>query len=326
MGINFQRTERLYILPTGHGYAVLGLNVIFILVAAASGNNAVYILGFAMFGVYLLGMLATHFNVRALDLELVDVNDGFAGEAAGVTIAFSNPSRKPRHLIGARFRQGNRFRPGFLRAWLPKAAAAPLQAVEALKQELAPNARTLVRIELVKDDRGVYQLPRLEVSSVYPLGLFRCWTVLQFTSTFFIYPRRQGALVMATQEAGKGSGDFRGGQQDTQHEDFREHKRYETGESQHHVDWKAFARSGTMLTKRYETSAPRHFILDWNKISHLGTEQALSQLSLWIEELRGTDMSFEMRLPGVAVQAGRGWNHGQSCLRELAKFKVSEAA
>jgi uncharacterized protein (DUF58 family) len=302
----FSKVERLYILPTGHGYAVLALNVIFILVAASSGNNAVYILGFVMFAVYLLAMLATHFNLRALEIELVDINDGFAGESAHVTLALTNPSAKPRFLVMTQFRVDPR-------------------ALHSVKDELPPKARTLVNVNLTRNERGVFSLPALQISSVYPLGLFRTWTRIHLAATFFIYPRREEFISLATTDTGEGTGDFRGGSQDTQHEDFREHKRYEAGESHLHVDWKAFARRGELLTKRFETSAPRHFILEWHRVSHLGLESALSQLSQWIEELRHTDMSFEMRLPGVALAPGRGWNHGQICLRELARYKGNEA-
>lgn len=300
------KIERLYIVPTSHGLAVLGLNVIFILVGAASGNNAVYILAFVMFGVYLLAMVSTHVNLKALEIELVDAGDGFAGEAAQVTFAVNNPSAKPRFMLNAVFRPAR-------------------SGLATLQEEILMKGRTLVNVSLMKDTRGVYPLPPIRISSVYPLGLFRVWTTIHLPSNFYVYPKRSGSLELGTSDAGQGGGDHRGGNRDTQHEDFKEHKRYEIGESHHHVDWKAFARSGEMLTKRYETAAPRHFVLDWKRVAHLGIESGLSQLAKWIEELRKSDLSFEVRLPGVIVESGRGWAHGRKCLRELARFK-GEAA
>jgi len=296
------KVERLYIVPTSHGLAVLGLNLIFILVAAASGNNSVYILAFIMFGVYLLAMVATHVNLKSLEVELVEAGDGFVGEAARMTFALRNPSVKSRFMIRAAFKSSK-------------------VSAEALQEEILMNAKTLVSVSLVKNARGVYMLPPLQLSSVYPIGLFRAWTTIKVESQFFVYPKREGTRGLDLGGIAKGSGNSRGGQMDTQHEDFREHKRYELGESHHHVDWKAFARSGNLLTKRYETSAPEHFVLDWKSVAHLGTEPGLSQMSQWIEELRKGNMSFEIRLPGVAIGGGHGWAHGQECLRELAKFK-----
>lgn len=300
------KIDRLYILPTSHGLAVLALNVIFVLVGAASGNNSVYIMAFVMFGVYLLAMVATTVNLKALEVELVDAGDGFAGEAAKITFAIHNPSSKARFMLKAIFR--------------PAKLSLPT-----LQEEIITKGRTLISVSLVKDTRGVYILPPVQLSSVYPLGLFRTWVNVHLPVNFYVYPKRIGSIELGMSDAGTGGGDFRGGNTDTRHEDFREHKRYETGESHHHVDWKAFARGGEMLTKRYETSAPRHFILDWKRVAHLGTEAGLSQMAKWIEDLRKQDISFEVRLPGIHVVPGSGWGHGQDALRELAKFR-GEAA
>lgn len=296
------KLDRLFIVPTSHGLSVLMLNVIFILVAAASGNNSVYILAFIMFGVYLLAMVATHVNLKALEVELVEAGDGFVGEAAKITFAIRNPSVKPRFMIRAVFRSTKSSTP-------------------ALQEELMTKAKTLFYVSLVKDARGVYKLPAIQFSSVYPIGLFRAWATIKLDTNFFVYPKREGTLALGLGGVGKGSGSSSGGQMDTRHEDFREHKRYEVGESHHHVDWKAYARTGNLLTKRYETSAPQHFVLDWKMVAHLGTEPGLSQMAIWVEELRNGDLSFEIRLPGISIGAGRGWAHGQECLRQLAKFK-----
>lgn len=300
------KIERLYILPTSHGLVVLVLNTILILVAASSGNNSVYTLGFVMFGVYLLTMIATHINLKNLSVEVVEVIDGYAGEAAQVVLSFDNSNHKTRFLIRARFRD-----------------QADFTAV--VKEEVLSNSRGLLTVSLVKDLRGVYPLPSMQISSIYPMGLFRTWVNLSFKENIFIYPKRHGQLALSAADAGVGHGVHRGGRLDSQHEDFREHKRYEQGESHHHVDWKAYARSREMLTKRYETAAPLHYNLDFRRLIHLGTELALSQLAQWIEDLQNQESSFELHLPGQQIPSGRGRQHGQMALRELAKFKGGAA-
>ncbi|MDT8347325.1 MAG: DUF58 domain-containing protein, partial [Flavobacteriaceae bacterium] len=46
--------------------------------------------------------------------------------------------------------------------------------------------------------------------------------------------------------------------------EFAEHKIYHPGESTKHIDWKVFARTDKLYTKRYEeeTNLRAHFIID----------------------------------------------------------------
>lgn len=295
------KIDRIYIVPTRHGLAYLGVFIVMILVAAGTGNNLIYGLAFVLFAIFFLAMIATHRNLKALEVELLDCEDGFANEIAKVRLTLANPARRPRFLIQSRTR---------------KFSVAEKSEV----QELASGARIVVEVPLVIGQRGEYPIPQVQVSTIYPLGLFVAWTNLKLEGHLFVFPKREGKRRLQPHDNGEGAGDLRGRWAETQHEDFREHTRYQSGESHHHVDWKAFARRGQMLTKRYEATSPEHFVLEWQSVLNLGREPALSQMSEWLATLQNGDHSFEMRLPGMNSGRGRGRTHARQCLRALARF------
>lgn len=65
--------------------------------------------------------------------------------------------------------------------------------------------------------------------------------------------------------------------------EFAEHKLYNTGESTRHIDWKLFARTDKLYTKKYEeeTNLRCHFILDQSASMHYPeiSSPSLSQLN-----------------------------------------------
>jgi uncharacterized protein (DUF58 family) len=290
--------QRLYILPTRHGFVFLAIIILMILVAASSGNNLIYMLGFCLLSIYMFAMVLTNLNLKGLEFEIIEVSDGFAGEAAHVRIGVSNRENRPRYFLETKWKIS--------------------KTIEV--NTIKPKGQTIITQVLKIDARGVYELPPLRVSTIYPLGLFRAWSVLRLKTSVYIYPQRKGERQLRATSALIGSGPQSANQFFDQHDDFREHSRFQLGESHNHVDWKAFARRGELLTKKYQTNSPHHFVLNWQSVSDLGMEDGLCQLAHWLEDLRTGDQSFEMRLPDCQIGSGKGFKHGETCLRELAKF------
>lgn len=303
MSMGQYELTRIFILPTRHGFAFLGLVIVMILVGSATANNLIYALAFVLFGVYMLAMVATQRNLKRLRIELLECEDSFVGESAKIRLAFLNQSARSRFLIQSQ----------------PRKFAARQGAVV---NEIPSRSRVVVEVPVQIDRRGVYSVPSLQLGTLYPMGLFWAWSNLSLDGSIYIYPRRLGERELIPDWFGEGAGERQGRWAETQHEDFREHTKYQQGESHHHVDWKAFARHGELLTKRYETTSPQHFFLDWNQVSSLGVEAGLSQMSMWINELREGENSFELQLPSLKIGKGRGWLHGQECLRALARYKA----
>lgn len=295
---------RLYILPTGHGLVFFSMIIFMFLIAASTGNNLIYMLAFLLFTVFVVSMLNTHFNLKSLQLELARVEDGYAGDFAILHFVIKNPlkSRRFRFLIKMR-QQG--------------------YTDDELIYEVAPRGQELAHLQMRLDKRGIFRVPKITFSTIYPMGLFYAWAVYNFPQQMVhAYPQRAGQGNLSETSRSHQPGEGSSKNEMPQPEDFHEHRRYQTGESQHHIDWKAYARSRELLTKRYSSPSLKHYHLHWQAVQNLGLEPGLSQLSQWIWELERKGHSFDLHLPDKVIRFTGQPEHAQDCLRELASFKA----
>ena len=199
------------------------------------------------------------------------------------------------------------------------------------KQRLAEHHRLLVlhvpslgsvRVELMLPSfaRGVHRISALQVSTQYPLGLWRAMRRVPVVLTLFVYPQPRGIpLAQAQPDPHAEAGAAASGAQ-REHEDFRGLKAWQPGNSPRHIDWKAAARgTGPLLIKEWAGGGHGVTWLSWAATSG-EVEVRLSQLAKWIIEAHHSALCFGLRLPGLEIDPGTGGVHHQECLRALAAF------
>src|SRR5438105_15597298 len=98
--------NRIYILPSGRGILFLSSVIILILVAATYNNNLVFILAFAMFGLFFVTMLQTHYMLKGVRITFLSADDAFEGET--LTLLFQLSQRRARRKRGLRVRSLSR--------------------------------------------------------------------------------------------------------------------------------------------------------------------------------------------------------------------------
>lgn len=278
-----------------------------IVVGAGSGNNLVYSLAFLLLGIAMLTMIATNYNLKGVELELLQIEDGFADETAVIYLSLRQNSARSRH---------------YFRVF----ARGPRRPLITVIETVQPRTGRAFGVSVPLAERGICPVPMIQIETIYPLGFFRAWKWVRPEGQIFVFPRRQGLQPLPMPSAGEGMGLIAADSRETHHEDFREHAKYLPGQSQHHVDWKAFARRGVMLTKKYDTTVPEHFVLRWQDVPGSSDESRLEQLSRWIDDLAKTDGSFELQLPNAQTEIGQGAGFVKQVLRRLAQFPKAKAA
>ena len=93
-----------------------------------------------------------------------------------------------------------------------------------------------------------------------------------------------------------------------------------------HVAWKSFARTGDLLVKEFAASVDRQVWLDWELFPNLDRESRLSRLCYWVVTLGKSDAEYGLRLPGLEIEPGKGPEHQEYLLRELALFELQPQA
>ncbi len=283
--------RRIYILPTRLG-VIFALFVTAMLVGSINyGLSLGYILTFMLGGVAVVDILHTYKNLRGLAVADAGVSPAFAGEDAAFHLAFE--AADPRFALNLRWRDG-----------------APLPFDVATAQRISVHGPAPQRGRLVPG--------RFTLSSVYPLGLFRAWSYLEFGQAAIVYPRPSETTLEFADEGGAGAANrpsVRDGS-----EDFAGLRAWQPGDSPRQVAWKVAARSDVLATKRFSDIEGSTVLLDWDSLAGLDTEARLSQLARWVLDAEQAKLSYGLRIPGTEFAAGNGMPHRQHCLEALALF------
>lgn len=294
-----ERKGRIYILPTGFGLLFIGGALLMILVGATYQNNLVNLLAFFMLSLIFIAMVQTHNNLKDVTVETLEAENGYKDGQYVVTAVLTNTARDPRFNLEFSLRR--------------KTAASIYENL----QPLLPKGLVKLKASYPAVTRGKFSLNEVKVHTMYPLGLFRAWTWLPNQTTYYVYPKPEGQLAFPRGAIGSEAAEVqvaaKGG------DDFAGHRRYETGDSLSHIDWKAKARGRPLLIKEFNEGAPAPITLDWYQLNEeFDTEQKLSQLAQWVDEAVRRKAVFGLRLPGRTIQPSQGLQHAKMCLEALA--------
>lgn len=293
--------EKIYIVPTKAGAFFIFITLVMLLVGSGYTNNLVNVLAFFMFALIFVAMVLTNVQLKGLVVEDFEILPAFA-ESAGEAVATLQNNGAER--------------------WGIEATLADRTRAEASGPKMI-RARQNGRIawSLKAEKRGRYHLERLELFSVYPLGLFHAWKIVPVDTTYYVYPKLDGAIPMPSLQRST-EGDTQMQNQSAAGDDFKGHRKYLPGDSPRQIDWKAHARGRPLLIKEINEGDPPEQIIDWHMLDGAGLddETRLSQLAVWVQEVFLRGGSFRLRLPAQTELAGRGIEHASRCFERLASY------
>lgn len=162
--------RNLYILPSRSGWSLAAVTLVLLLASINEEVNLGYALAFALAGAALAALHQTHDNLRGLRLQLQPPSSAHAGDALTLTVTLDGGA-------GTRGRHG-------LRLEVLCEPASP-----ALEVELEAGEAQWVELSVPAARRGRHPLPRIRVTSAYPLGIFRVWAWWRPASAVLIWPR-----------------------------------------------------------------------------------------------------------------------------------------
>jgi uncharacterized protein (DUF58 family) len=288
------RSRRIYILPTGVG-VVFALTTFAMLLGSMNyNNNLSFLLTFLLTGLGFVAMHQCQRNLVDLEVSFAGVDPVFAGQAAGFRIAVTNHSKHRRHNI--RLFAGS---------------------VQSGVHDLKPGESRVLTLRMPTERRGYRSLERYGIHTLFPFELFRAWAWLHMDLNVLVYPRpaEHAPLPLPTESAvGHRQYDARG------EEDFSGFRQFHDGDSPRHVAWKAYARSGELLSKQFSGGDISSRWFDFDQIEAKDTETRLSILARWIIDAEQSQRNFGLRLPGSDIPPSHGEAHRHRCLEALATF------
>ncbi len=293
------KSGRVYILPTGVGL-VFGLMTFAMLLGSMNyNNNLSFVLTFILIGVGFVAMHQCQRNLVGLDITFAGAEPVFAGQAIRYRVAVTNHSKSARYGI-----------------------RLYTDATRSEVHDLAPGESRIFTLALSTTERGWQSLERFGISTLFPLELFRAWAWLHMDVRGLAYPALadDAPSPPPTMTArGHRQHDARG------EEDFAGLRKYHVGDSPRHVAWKAYARSGQMLSKQFAGADTSSQWFDFDQLRGIEPERRLSVLATWVVDADRTLEDYGLRIPGAEFAPAHGERHRQRCLEALALFDAGSA-
>lgn len=292
-------TQRsVYIVPTRAGLAFAATLLAMLLASINYQLNLGYVLTFLLAGAGLVSMHQTHGTLRGLVLHLKPPRPGHAGDAATVEIVLTNPGRRARHGIALRWRRRAGGDGGF--AWC----------------DVDAGAQAAVQLAFVPERRGWHPLPQVVAETVFPLGLFRAWTVWRPAARVLAWPRPEAPtppLPMATAQPGETVAPAT----DQAGEEFDGVRHYRRGDSLRRIVWKKVAQTGELVSRDARAEGRRELWLDWADTGG-DAERRLARLAAWVLACERAGRPWGLRLPGHELAPGSGDTQRRAALDLLA--------
>jgi uncharacterized protein (DUF58 family) len=261
-------------------------------------NNLSFVLTFMLAGLGFVAMHQCQRNLVGLELSFAGVEPVFAGQTAQFQVAVTNHSKSARHGIML-YTDGSVSEVG----------------------DLPAGESKVFSLAVAADHRGWIELPRFGIRTLFPFELFRSWAWLHMDLRGLVYPAAAEKVPQPppTQTAqGHRQHDARG------EEDFAGLRRFHDGDSPRQVAWKAFARSGQLLSKQFAGADTSSQWFDFDAVPTDDVEARLSILTRWVTDTDQTRADYGLRLPGQEFAPAHGESQRRKCLGALALYGLDD--
>lgn len=290
----------VFILPSAFGWMYLGLCICLFLLGTNYQNNVMLLLCFLLVAIFLLNLHASFWNFARLNLSLSAIPSGYQGDHVEAKLKLTDVNA-----------QSPRFNGVLL--------VSEHKNVNSLSFDCQNH--TEIKLPVVLAKRGVYRLPRITLSSLYPFGLYKCWTHIDFDRQLIVYPRPiQAELTLLSLQ--QENDDSEGGSLVTVSgsDDFSGLKPYVKGDSLNRISWKHVAKQQQWVSKSFESETS---VIGWLKLPMVSTtdlEIALSKLTYQINICTRQNITYGLDLGVVKIEPGNGELHRKNCLIALARY------
>ena len=144
---------------------------------------------------------------------------------------------------------------------------------------------------------GITVVDTIKVSSSYPLGLFKTWTLIASNIELYAHPKPLGKNLKGQQRAENHSYQKQKNlPSNAEPDDYYGLRPFRPGDSMQHVDWKAAARSREWLIKEWSSPMSLNYIFNLDMVPAKNLLSKLRQLALWVIEAEKQGSAYSLYL------------------------------
>ncbi|GGD75727.1 DUF58 domain-containing protein [Lacimicrobium alkaliphilum] len=288
----------IFIFPSRFGMLYLILCVALFVLGTNYQNNLILLLGFFLLALFLVSLLSSYLNFAGLKIMVGKVAHPFAGDSVSLPLWIDTSAQK--HSAHGRLHLG----------------------LYGEKVQLSVDLDRLTNpaeLSVPTTRRGRLPLPRVTLSSYFPLGMFRCWTHLRFDRKVLVYPSPLPCPVITYSATGEeeSEGNVATGEG---YDDFDSLTEYQLGQPLYHVAWKQVAKGQGMISKKFSSTSNNEVWLRLASKTDDELESRLSHLCFMILEMENRGQRFGLKLGDNTIQPGKSSAHRHQCLTSLALY------
>ncbi|MCF2949696.1 DUF58 domain-containing protein [Paraglaciecola aquimarina] len=307
--------KNIFIFPSKFGGLFLALCVLLFLLGTNYQNNLMLLLCYFLLALFLVNLLASYINFARIELHQGKSAQVFVGDNLHLPL-WLNSDVDNKHMPDGEL---------YFKFKLDKQNKSQIKtAMTKVDVNVYTNP---ISLNYPCTNRGALSLPRITLSSYFPLGLFRCWTHLAFNNQIIVYPEPIPCKIhLSSHPHSVEDSSVQAGTELTGHDDFSHLKAYQAGEPLHHVAWKQVAKGRGMVSKQFSSVENQ---IGWLKLatnqSNENLELDISKLTFQVIELSREQQKFGLDLGNTCIAPDVGHAHTQACLTALALFPQSKA-
>jgi uncharacterized protein (DUF58 family) len=277
LGLKFSRDNRVYIVPTSFGLYFAALVFVMFLISLTYGNNTLMLITFLLLSQFILFMLWAHFNLKYIVLDTVIYRPAFAKSKVRVDLQINNDGPFDQNEISF----GNLYTECFIQ--------------QNNNCNIQSHTQDYTELEIEFKQRGVTQVQHWEMTSTYPLGLFKTWKYYRLPHNFLVYPELKGISLYEYFSTSRGD--------ESSNFDFDKHVQYELNPKSNQIDWKIFAKSEQLLVRQYVDDDFENLHFDFNPMG-FDLEVYISQMAYWIFEAQRLNYPWSFSAENLTLPSG----------------------
>jgi len=288
--------KNIFILPTPSGVLFIIAAVLIFIAAINYTVSLAFGLAFFMVSLIIVAILYGFNNLNQLMVKSLSSPPVFCGEDASFKLLLSRAADRRHEALQLRF------------------TGSTITNVDLVSQD-----QETVSVFLEAPVRGRFLAPRLRITTYFPLGLCRAWSIVDLKLNCIVYPKPIAHPLSEIHAASAGTGESAGVRGGT--EDFYGLREYVKGDPVNQIAWKNVAKGQGMQIKQFVDNQDSKTWLSWDQLSQFSPEERLSRLCFCALKLEKTGSPYGLKLPGQVIAPGTGAEHKNAVLKALALYQ-----
>jgi hypothetical protein len=314
--------NNIFILPTGFGWAFIIMSLCLFLLGTNYQNNLMVLLSYILLSIMLLTLFYTHQNFARLAVKSMPLAPFHCHQSGTFHLTVGQEDildgrDNRRKVIRGKDRQSIKCRGIIVASWFGHKAHYPF-TLGAAENDSAEYTTQRLPIPVNHSSRGMFKLPRLTLACDFPLGLYRCWTHLDFNAEVVVYAKPIKGNVTKVIASSDDSEQSAHNATASAHSsaDFHSLTDYKEGQPLNRVVWKQVAKSGDWVVKEFANPLQHKQLLSVD--ANVETETAISLLTFQVLEQSKQGNHFGLKYQTIDIEPSSGEAHTHHCLKALA--------